>query len=105
MSMVKKESALPIRSTYIARTEFIEMTGIHPARLEELMEMGWLNISKAGEDGYLFRSNDVYRVRKFERICCDFELPAVGGTIIVDLLERIVLLEGKVKKLEQYTKK
>ncbi|MEG2172874.1 MAG: chaperone modulator CbpM [Desulfovibrionaceae bacterium] len=100
MSMVKKESALPTRSTYIARAEFIEVTGIHPARLEELMEMGWIASAKAGDDGYLFRGKDIYRVRKFERICCDFELPVLGGTIIVDLLERIAELENKVKKFE-----
>lgn len=105
MSMVKKDSTLPIRSTYIARAEFIEMTGVHPQRLVELMEMGWLTIARAGEDGYLFRGKDVYRVRKFERICCDFELPALGGTIIVDLLERIVELENKVKKLEEQNKR
>lgn len=105
MSMMKKESGLPIRSRYIAREEFMEMTGIAPARLEELMEMGWISISKAGEDCYLFRGRDVYRVRKFERICCDFELPALGGTIIVDLLERIVQLENKVRQLEGCGKK
>ena len=37
-------------------------------------------------------------MRKLERICCDFELPVVGGTIIVDLLERIDALEHKVRE-------
>lgn len=105
MSMMKKESGLPMRSTYIAREEFVEMTGIDPARLDELMEMGWISIAKAGEDAHLFRGKDVYRVRKFERICCDFELPALGGTIIVDLLERIVQLENRVRQLESHSKK
>lgn len=101
MSMVKKVSALPIRSTYIARAEFLEVTGVSPERLDELLEMGWLTSSRAGDDGHLFRGRDVYRVRKFERICCDFELPVLGGTIIVDLLERIVALEGRVRELER----
>lgn len=105
MSMVKKDAALPIRSTYIARAEFIDVTGVHPTRLEEVMEMGWINSCKAGEDGYLFRGRDIYRVRKFERICCDFELPSLGGTIIVDLLERIEELENKVRNLEGSQKK
>lgn len=105
MSMMKKESGLPIRSAYIAREEFIQITGIAPDRLEELMEMGWISIARAGEDGYLFRGKDVYKVRKFERICCDFELPALGGTIIVDLLERIVELENTVRQLQVHGKK
>ena len=42
---------------------------------------------------------DIYRVRKLERICCDFELPVLGGTIIVDLLERVDQLERRVRDL------
>jgi chaperone modulatory protein CbpM len=43
----------------------------------------------------------VYRLRKLQRICDDFELPSVGGVIIVDLLERIDQLERKVSSLEK----
>ena len=35
-------------------------------------------------------------------ICCDFELPVVGGTIIVDLLERIDALERQVRALQGF---
>ena len=41
-------------------------------------------------------------MRKLERICCDFELPVLGGTIIVDLLERIDSLERKVRRLQYF---
>jgi len=41
-------------------------------------------------------------VRKLERICCDFELPVLGGTIIVDLLERIDSLERRVQRLQHF---
>ena len=50
----------------------------------------------------LFSGRDVYRVRKLERICCDFGLPVVGGTIIVDLLERIEELEQQVRSLQGF---
>lgn len=103
MSMMKKDAGLPIRSEYIARTEFLELTGVLPERLEELMEMGWIAPRRIGMDGYLFRGLDIYRVRKLERICGDFELPVVGGTIIVDLLERIDALERTVRELAGYT--
>ena len=42
---------------------------------------------------------DIYRARKLERICCDFELPVLGGVIIVDLLERVDQLERRVRDL------
>ena len=41
-------------------------------------------------------------MRKLERICCDFELPVLGGTIIVDLLERIDALERAVRSLKNF---
>ena len=41
-------------------------------------------------------------MRKLERICCDFELPVLGGTIIVDLLERIDALERSVRSLQKF---
>ncbi len=101
MSMIKKDAGLPIRSEYIAWAEFLELTGVLPERLQELMEMGWIAPRRLGSDSYLFRGPDIYRVRKLERICGDFELPVVGGTIIVDLLERIDALERTVRELNR----
>ena len=72
----------------MACEEFMASTGIAPERLRELLALGWLESRTEGSDQF-FRDADIYRVRKLERICCDFELPVVGGTIIVDLLERI----------------
>jgi chaperone modulatory protein CbpM len=94
--------SLPARSPYIAWAEFMELTGIHPSRIGELLEMGWIETLETGTSdgrGYLFREPDVYRVRKLERICADFELTVLGGAIIVDLLERIDMLENKVREL------
>lgn len=98
MSMVKRECGLPTRSTYIAWAEFLELTGIHPDRLTEIVEMGWIEPRRTQDACQLFRAMDVYRVRKLERICSDFELPAVGGTIIVDLLGRIDMLERLLRE-------
>lgn len=97
MTMLKKEHDLPTPSVYMAWAEFVEHTGILPARLEEIIEIGWLEPDRTQSEQCLFRQRDIYRVRKLERICMDFELPAIGGTIIVDLLERIDLLEQMLK--------
>ena len=42
---------------------------------------------------------DVFRVRKYRRLCSDFELSPVAGIIIVDLLERIAQLEERLARL------
>lgn len=99
MSMTKKTSSLPALSSVMAWEEFVEITGIAPERLQELLSLGWIESRTSAAREYMFRDADIYRVRKLERICCDFELPVVGGTIIVDLLERIDTLERTVRSL------
>ena len=98
MSMIKKNPELPTPSEFVAWAEFLELTGVHPDRLHEIVEMGWVQARRTGDASHLFRHVDVYRVRKLERICCDFELPATGGAIIVDLLERIDTLERLLRQ-------
>lgn len=101
MTVTHKEAGLPIRSGLIARSELLELTAIHPSRLGELLELGWLEPIHVAEGEMLFRHVDVYRIRKLERICTDFELPSLGGTIIVDLLGRIEMLERRLREFER----
>ncbi len=82
--------------------EFVEITGVAPERLQELVALGWIESRTSATQILMFRDADIYRVRKLERICCDFELPVVGGTIIVDLLERIDALERTVRSLQGF---
>ncbi len=97
----KNSADVPVRSEYIAWTECIELAGISSGRLNELVAYGWLEPLITADEEYLFSRGDVYRLRKLQRICDDFELPSVGGVIIVDLLERIGRLERKVRALEK----
>ncbi|WP_031387295.1 chaperone modulator CbpM [Desulfonatronum thiodismutans] len=92
---------LPATSELVIWSRFIELTGIHPTRLGELVELGWLCPNRTQEDCYLFHPRDVYKVSKLERICVDFELSALAGTIIIDLLERIEDLELQVRDLRR----
>ena len=94
-------ASLPARSKLISWAEFIELTDMHPSRLGELIELGWIEPRRTQDDKLLFRVLDVYRIRKLERICQDFEIPSLGGTIIVDLLDRIEYLEQKVREMER----
>lgn len=97
MSMMTKTSSLPAPSSVLAWEEFVEITGVTPERLDELLALGWIETRTSASHARMFRNRDIYRVRKLERICCDFELPAVGGIIIVDLLERIDMLERAIR--------
>lgn len=91
---------LPEPSALVSWGEFVELTQVHPSRLGELIELGWLEPSRTSQDLYLFRVRDVYRTRKLQRLCVDLDVSAAGASIIVDLLERIEDLEKKVRDLE-----
>ena len=91
--MTNKAPTLPTPSEVLAVEEFMDLTGISAEHLQELVALGWLEARVSAAHAQMFRDADIYRVRKLERICCDFELPVIGGTIIVDLLERIDRLE------------
>ncbi|MDE5878694.1 MAG: chaperone modulator CbpM [Desulfovibrio sp.] len=99
MSMTRKSSSLPMPSKVLAWEEFVEVTGVTPEHLQELLALGWIEARLSASEVQMFEDADIYRVRKLERICGDFELPVVGGTIIVDLLERIDRLERIVRDL------
>ncbi|MFZ5428113.1 MAG: chaperone modulator CbpM [Thermodesulfobacteriota bacterium] len=92
---------LPAKSELIAWAQFMELTGLHPSFVGELIEIGWLAPQRTHGSDYLFRHRDVYRVRKLSRLCHDLDINAVGASIIVDLVERVEGLEKRVRELER----
>ena len=97
MNIIQQQ--ITIQGGTLGQEEFAELTGVSAQRLQELLALGWLEeLPNAGEQP--FREADIYRVRKLERICCDFDLPVLGGVIIVDLLERIDTLERALRALK-----
>ena len=94
-------SELPVKSELIVWSEFLELTGVTPSLLGELIELGWIEPRKTVQEQYLFRSRDVYRLRRLHRICRDLEINFEGASIIVDLLERVEHLEQKVEELKK----
>lgn len=85
----------------MAWEEFVEITGVAPEHLQEIIALGWIETASPNPPAQMFRVADIFRVRQLERICGDFELPVIGGTIIVDLLERIDRLERMVRELNR----
>lgn len=98
MRLRSEAGEMPIRSTLMVRAEFVELSGTTAGRVDELLDMGWLVPTITAESAQLFRPVDVYKLRKLERLCTDFELHTLAGTIVVDLLERIEELERQLKK-------
>ena len=94
-------TTVPARSQRLSFAQLQELTGLHPTIVGELIELGWITPERTTTDAYLFRARDLYRLRKLDRIRRDFELPLLGASIIVDLLERIDYLENKVSELHR----
>lgn len=94
-------TTVPARSERLSFAQLQELTGLHPTVVGELIELGWITPERTTADAYLFRTRDVYRLRKLDRIKRDFELPIYGASIVVDLLERIDYLENKVRELHR----
>ncbi len=101
MLLELSEPALPEPSKLIAWAQMVELTGIDPSTMAELMEMEWVHPVKTGAEEYLFTAWDVYRIQKMLRLCRDLEVSFVGSSIIVDLLERIEELEKRVQELSK----
>ena len=99
MELLQNTKDVPSRSTLIVWGEFLELTGTTPDRLSVLMDIGWLKPTRTAEAALLFRQDDVYRIRKLERLCSDFELHTLGGSIVMDLLDRIATLELRIREL------
>ncbi|WP_029894173.1 chaperone modulator CbpM [Desulfohalovibrio reitneri] len=99
--MRKREKTLPAQSELIAWAQLVEIAPISGQRMADMVELGWIEPVRTAEGDYLFTDVDVYRMKKLCRICDDFGLPTVGGTIIVDLLDRITDLENQVRELRR----
>ncbi len=96
---VQKNEKSLVRSNLIHWSQFVQCTGVCPYRLSELVEMGWIDAVRISSESYHFPEREIFRVQKLMRICRDFELPTIGGTIIVDLLERIEAMEKEIAQL------
>lgn len=91
------ERAVPAPSERISLREFLDLTGMNEDALMELVRLDWLVPARTAREEFLFVGMDVLRVRKYRRLCSDFELSPVAGIIIVDLLERIAHLEERLR--------
>lgn len=98
-SITRKPQDLPVESGYLSEEEFLAATGLLAEQLAELVHLEWLGALEF-EQAVIYSPTDVDRVRRLARLCRDFELSVVGGTVVVDLLDRISQLEEEVRRLK-----
>ncbi|MDL2307050.1 chaperone modulator CbpM [Desulfovibrio sp. OttesenSCG-928-C06] len=98
--LMNKESDPPVRSQLMAWEEFVELSGCPGEVVAELLEMGWIRVAQSANQADLYSHTDVYRLRKLQRICKDLDVPTLGGTIIVDLVNQVIELERQVQELQ-----
>lgn len=98
---VQATTVLPEPSELLAVSQIIEIVGITPGQMAEIMELEWINPIRTNEDEYLFRRVDVLKLEKLLRLVRDLEVSYIGASIIVDLMERVQELEKEIKELKE----
>ena len=81
-------------------SEVLEMTGTPESLLRELIEIGWIKPDQQAGQA-CFTPSDVYRLRKMNRLRLAFDLDYVAVALVMDLLERIDRMEGRLNCLER----
>jgi hypothetical protein len=91
---------VPVQSSKVCWEEFVEATSILPEVLQEFVASDWVCTERTAQNEYLFQTRDIPRISKAARLYRDFNLTAVGVTIIVDLLQRIEFLEEELQRIK-----
>lgn len=75
--------------------------GLHPALLERFVEYGLLEpLARAGTEMW-FDLASITRLRLIERLRHDLGANLAGVAVILDLLDRMALLQGEVERLRR----
>lgn len=84
--------------TFLSFVQFVHEAEIEEKKCQEYIDIGWLQPVET--ENNLFSSEDIFKIRKAERLCRDFEIPCQAGAMIVDLLEKIDDLENRLAQLK-----
>ncbi len=97
----RKAAQPPSSSKRLVITQVVEMTGLDEAAVLELISMEWITPGTTGDGHYLFETRDLYRMGKLARLRKDLEITTTGGSIIVDLLDRVEKLETQLEEMKK----
>ncbi|WP_432737191.1 chaperone modulator CbpM [Maridesulfovibrio sp. FT414] len=95
------EAQPPSSSKRLVITQVVEMTGLEETAVLELISMEWIRPGTTGDGHYLFETRDLYRLGKLARLRKDLDITTTGGSIIVDLLERVEKLETQIEEMRK----
>ena len=82
-------------NSFLTFVQFVQEVEIAENKCQEYIDIGWLQ----PVENNLFSADDIFKVRKADRLCKDFELPCHGAAMIVDLLVKIDELESQLSQL------
>lgn len=97
----RMEAQPPSSSKRLVIAQVVEITGLQETAVLELISMEWIQPGTTGDGHYLFETRDLYRMGKLARLCKDLEITTIGGSIIVDLLDRVEKLESQIKEMKK----
>ncbi|WP_320170778.1 chaperone modulator CbpM [Maridesulfovibrio sp.] len=97
----RSEAQPPSSSKRLVIEQVVEMTGLEETAVLELISMEWVRPGTTGDGQFLFETRDLYRLGKLSRLCKDLEITTTGGSIIVDLLERVEKLEARIEEMRK----
>ncbi|NDV23616.1 chaperone modulator CbpM [Desulfovibrio sp. JC022] len=97
----RTEAQPPSSSKRLVITQVMEMTGLKETVVLELISMEWVRPGTTGDGHYLFETSDLYRMTKLSRLCKDLDVTPTGGSIIVDLLDRVEKLESQLEEMKK----
>jgi chaperone modulatory protein CbpM len=70
---------------------------VAPERIAELIELGELNTTLEG--GQQLGGDSLRRARLAVRLQQDLQINAAGAALVIELLERIEVLEGRLRRI------
>lgn len=75
-------------------------TGLHPELVRQLYGLGLFEAEEAHDGEPRFTANTVFRVRRAVRLHHDLGISWLSLGLVADLLERVEILEARVRTLE-----
>jgi DNA-binding transcriptional MerR regulator len=103
----RKEAALVLvqkqdQKSLISLEEVARRCELHPDLVDQFRALGLIDpIHEAAEGGWLFSPDILMRIRKIIRLRRDLGLNLLAVGVVLDLLERIEVLEARIRELER----
>lgn len=86
------------RPSRFALEDFARLTGAHPELLRRFVALGLLEATTDGTGELWFRPSQLSRVARIQRLRAGLDLNYAALGLVMDLLDRIALLEAERRR-------